>query len=161
MIVGMTESGKTTLAKKLAAEYKASGYGVRVYDPLSDDGWNADFQTADERQFLQAYFQSKNCRVFVDECHEVAGNHDKIIHATATRGRHYGHRNFYIAQRPTMIAVNIRSQCKHIYTFFQSPEECKVMAREFGNQDLKQACELSEGEYLYCTPHTSQHGKVF
>jgi DNA helicase HerA-like ATPase len=55
LILGMTESGKTTLAKRLAQHYKSRGIGVIVLDPLNDD-WPCDFKTADPDEFLRVYW---------------------------------------------------------------------------------------------------------
>ena len=48
LILGMTMSGKTTLAKRLAAHYTQNGINVVVLDPMYDPEWEADFTTADE-----------------------------------------------------------------------------------------------------------------
>lgn len=39
LFIGMTQSGKTTLAKRLAHEYVSRGISVIILDPLNDPGW--------------------------------------------------------------------------------------------------------------------------
>jgi len=41
----MTESGKTTLAKKMIPLYQSKNIEILVLDPLGDRNWQADFIT--------------------------------------------------------------------------------------------------------------------
>ena len=66
LILGMTESGKTTIAKELAKRLKSSGHPVIVLDPMHD-AWEADFQTDDQNEFLNVFWQAQKCHVFIDE----------------------------------------------------------------------------------------------
>jgi signal recognition particle GTPase len=109
LIVGQTNTGKTTLALKMCEAWKRAGFVTLVLDPTLDTRWRGmtDLHTADKETFLRAYFNSRNARVFIDESIEVASNSDKDIIYTATRGRHYGHCNVYISQRANSVARNI------------------------------------------------------
>lgn len=156
LILGMTESGKTTLAKKLASNYRANGVSVLVLDPLSDPSWDCDFRTSDVDEFLAAFWASRSCAVFVDEAGDSAGQHDKDMQKTATRGRHWGHRCHYISQRGTMINRTIRDQCSHIFLFGTALEDCKTHALEWNAPKLLQAANFRQGEYF----HKSRFGDI-
>lgn len=162
LILGMTESGKTTLAKKMAAQFKANNIGVLVFDPLHDPNWPCDFKTDNQDAFLKVFWQSKSCVAFIDEAGESVGQHDKLMHATATRGRHWGHRCFYIAQRITQIAPIVRDQCSYLFLFNSSLSDAKIHANEWNHRELEQAHTLLQGEYFQCTRYTPvQKLKVF
>lgn len=151
LILGMTESGKTTLAKKLAARYKSAGLSILVYDPLSDPSWPADFRTSDVDAFLDTFWASRSCAAFIDEAGDCAGQHDKIMQKTATRGRHWGHRCHYISQRGTMINRTIRDQCSHLFLFGTSLEDCKVHSKEWNRPQLLDASKFKQGDFFHVT----------
>lgn len=147
LILGMTESGKSTLAKGLARNLKAKGYGVLVLDPLNDPEWQADFKTTDNEEFLKMFWDSRNCFAFIDEAGESVGKYNETMRQTATRGRHWGHSCFYISQRGTMIDSTVRAQCGHLYLFNSSADDCKTHANEWNRPELKSASGLARGEY--------------
>lgn len=155
LIAGITESGKTTLAKKMCAEYKARGIPVVVLDPMNDPEWLADFQTREPLEFLQMVKTSRNCACFVDEGSENAGRFDTEMHWTATKGRHLGHRLTYVCQRPTQISPNIRYNCSNVALFKVAMDDAKTVANDFGQEALKRATLLKQGEYLYCNGFSS------
>ncbi len=151
LILGMTESGKTTLAKKLAGIYKNSGFEVLVSDPLSDPSWPTEHRFSDVGQFLDCFWNSRTCAVFVDEAGDSAGQHDKVMQRTATRGRHWGHRCHYISQRGTMINRTIRDQCSHLFLFGTALEDCKIHAKEWNRPELLEAAKFKQGDYFHVT----------
>ena len=53
LIIGMTESGKTTLATEICRDYRARGIKTIVLDPMYDQRWDADFLTTDKARFLE------------------------------------------------------------------------------------------------------------
>ena len=75
MIIGMTESGKTTYAVNLAHKYKEFGIKTIVLDPLLDERWRVDFLTDDYDEFIEVitHPETKNCAAFIDESGESAG----------------------------------------------------------------------------------------
>lgn len=156
LIFGMTESGKTTLAKQLAAQFKAQGVGVLVLDPINDPGWQCDFRTADNEQFLQYFWNSRRCAVFIDESGEAVGKYDSLMIKTATRGRHWGHSLFYISQRGAQIAKTVRDQCRHLFLFTVSVADSKILANEFNQPELLEANKLLQGHYF----HASRFGQL-
>lgn len=151
LILGMTESGKTTLAKRLAANYKARGIGVLVLDPMGDPEWNADFQTNDVEEFLSVFWDSRKCAVFIDEAGEAVGQFDKVMHRTATKGRHWGHSCHYLSQRGAQIARTVRDQCSHLFLFTTALDDSKIHANEWNKPELRGANALQQGHYFHAT----------
>ena len=150
MILGQTLSGKSILAKRLAASYKAKGIKVIVHDPIGDPEWNADFQTANFDEFFNVYNNSRQCAVFYDEAGETCRDYSKEMTRTATRGRHRGHRNHYISQRATLILKTMRDQCTGLFLFNTSLEDCKVHSNEWNAPELKENGPfLKIGEYYH------------
>jgi len=149
LILGMTESGKTTLAKRMAAEYKARGVGVIVLDPLSDPGWDADFITANGDEFLETFWASRSCAVFIDESGDAVGKYDLAMQKTATRGRHWGHSVHYLTQRGAMISRTVRDQCSKLFLFNNGTEDCKIHIKEWNKPELIEAASFPPGHYFY------------
>lgn len=156
LIVGITESGKTTLARRLAASYKRQGYTILVLDPLRDPRWNADFITSDPQHFLEVFWKSRRCMVFMDEGGESVGRYDLAMQKTATRGRHMGHSCHYIAQNAVQIAPIIRDQCTHLFLFNSPMRSCKALAEEFNRPELLNGVNFKQGEYI----HAVKFGKL-
>tara|TARA_R110000782_G_scaffold263592_1_gene356313 strand:- start:5401 stop:5898 length:498 start_codon:yes stop_codon:yes gene_type:complete len=162
LILGMTESGKTMFAKELARQFKARGIGVLVLDPLNDPEWQCDFITSDPQEFLEVFWDSKSCMVFIDEAGDSVGRFNNEMRETSTKGRHWGHSVFYISQRATLINQTVRDQCGQLVLFNSSLEDCKIHANEWNRPELKSGNILAKGEYYQCgrfTPLTK--GRVF
>lgn len=150
LILGMSESGKTTLAKRLAAEYKKRGIKVGVLDPICDPEWGADFQTDDVEEFLSVFWNSRQCAYFVDEAGESVGRYDDVMIRTATRGRHWGHRVHYLSQRAQMLSPTVRGQCAQLFLFNISRDDSKILSAEFNKPELSKAPDLPKGHYFHC-----------
>jgi hypothetical protein len=151
LIVGMTESGKTTLAKRLAARYKSNGVPVIVLDSLNDPEWNGDFQTTDPDEFLRVFWASKRCACFIDEAGDAVGRYNTVMQRTATRGRHWGHAVHFISQRSIQLAPTVRDQCGHIFLLTSSVKDGKVHADEWNQPKLATCNQLKKGNYFHCT----------
>lgn len=149
LILGMTESGKTTLAKQLARQLKASGCGVIVLDPMNDPEWNADFQTTDGDEFLRVLWANRQLYAFIDESGEAVGKYDEEMRQTATRGRHWGHSLFYLSQRGAQLNATVRAQCRHLWLFTSARDDCKVLANEFNCPELLNATGLAQGHFFH------------
>lgn len=152
----MTESGKTTFARRLATRYKNNGRGVLVLDPLLDPRWNADFITDDQEHFLEVFWSNRECMAFLDEGSESVGRYDKAMQKTATRGRHWGHCCHFLCQDATQLAPIIRAQCRHLFLFCTSRKTGEKLAEEWNKDELKECGELKQGEFI----HAVRFGKT-
>lgn len=155
----MTESGKTTLAKRLAARYHQHEIPVLVLDSLNDPGWcPADtrdhtlfFQTTDPDEFLKVFWSSRRCVAFIDEAGDAVGRYNLVMQRTATRGRHWGHSVHFISQRGVQIAPTVRDQCGHLFLLTSSIADGRVHANEWNRPELLQCNALGKGNYFHCT----------
>ncbi len=151
LILGMTESGKTTLAKQIAVLAKRRKVGVIVLDPMHDPEWVCDFKTEDQDEFLQVFWKSRQCVAIIDEAGESVGQFDKVMHKTATKGRHWGHSVYYVSQRGVLIARTVRDQCSHLWLFTTALEDSKIHANEWNQPELKTAPQLPQFEFFHVT----------
>lgn len=178
LIFGMTESGKTTLAKQMCRGYFAQGYGVLVLDPMCDPGWKPEspdgmdlehkyqlkkrfYQTDDPDEFLRVFWDSRACMVFIDEAGDVVGQYDLAMRQTATKGRHWGHCVHYLSQRGAQLSPTVRGQCEHMFLFTTARQDCELFAREWNKPELVEAAQLPRLEFFHVQRYAPlQRGKV-
>ena len=151
LIVGMTESGKTTLAKRLANRFRSKGVGVLVLDPMHDPEWSADFQTSDPGQFLDVCRRSTSCALFVDEAGAAIGRYDAQYDWLATRSRHFGHSCHFLTQRGAQLNPTVRGQCSGIALFAVNRADADLYAKEWNCDLLRSAPTLQRGEFIWAT----------
>lgn len=155
LIVGMTESGKTTLAKQFCKSSQDDGIKTIVLDPMHDV-WNADYQTDNTADFLDMFFSSRNCNVFIDEAGEMIGHYDELMKRVATKGRHWGHNVYFLTQRSPQLSPTVRGQCRHLFLFVSDFAACKIHAQELNCPELVQAVNFEVGEFF----HKPRHGEL-
>ena len=146
LITGVTESGKTTLAKRLCWSYSRRGIRTVVLDPLSDPGWNSNYCSTNPVEFLDIVKRSRSCAVFIDESGEMIGHYNDEMFWLATRGRHYGHNCHFITQRPAQISPNVRNQCLKLFLFTVSKDDAKLLSNEWNKPELLEANMLRQFE---------------
>jgi len=157
MILGQTTSGKTTLAKHMAKSFRAQGLGVIVHDPVNDPEWECDSRETNFSAFISRYWASRGCVAFFDEAGETASEHLQEMTKTATRGRHWGHKNIYIAQRGALIPRTLRDQCSELFLFGSGLEDCKIHAAEWNAPVLREnGPKLARGEFY----HVARMGSI-
>lgn len=148
LIVGVGESGKTTLANRLI---KDSPIPVFIRDPVGAN-WekcNARFDSSNELRLLLDKQNKQPCIVVVDEAAEFFRVGQADNHWIFTRGRHDAMLPIAIAQRIKMMAPNIRDQATDLYVFESSIEASEIMAEDYNCPELSNACELSQGEFFH------------
>jgi hypothetical protein len=148
LILGITDTGKTTLAFKIAAMQKAQGRKVLVLDPDIRSAWNADFITDDPEYYLATVKLNKSCALFIDEGGQMIGRYAGAMQWLATNSRKWGHKAHFIAQRATQLDKTIRTQCTNLFLFKQSVGDCKVLSDEFVCHSLMSAYSLKKGEFF-------------
>ena len=151
LIIGGTESGKTTLAKRIVGAAKNEGLLSIVYDPLANTDWGAEYQTDNEELFLRCVWASRNCLIFCDEAGETVQRYNPDMAKIFTRGRHYGHSCFALAQKSTQINPLVRDQCGAVYLFGCGLPTAKTLAEECIEPELLRPAENGwvRGKYIY------------
>ncbi len=152
LIVGMTESGKSTLAKQIMrANRDAQRSQSILLDPMSDPEYCADFRTTDADAFLDMVWDSQSCDVYIDEAGDMVGRYDTTMQQIATKGRHWGHNAFFVTQRGAQLSTTVRAQCRHLFLFTSAKDDCKVLANEFNQPELLNANSLPQFHFYHAT----------
>lgn len=160
LIVGITESGKTTLAKKLAEIHVKQGFGVFVLTSVFDS-WPKGVKVYDDQEkFLKTFWNSKKCFVFIDEGGETIGRYNKSMEQTATKGRHYGHSVYFMGQRASLLNMTVRGQCSQLFCFSQGNKDCDLLAEEWNQPELRSASMLERGT-CFVVKRFGDDGKPF
>ena len=148
LLLGMTESGKTSLAKQLIIAFQAKGIHCISLDPLGDPSFGADFVTADPGEFARIWKSSRSCACFIDEAGTV-GKFSGHIREAATKGRHWGHHFYFMSQKATQIEPLVRDQCGGLFLFRSGMQSRKTLAEEFDAPQLLEPLEMLQ--YHHCT----------
>lgn len=168
LILGMTESGKTTCAVRLCHAYYGRGLSQIVLDPMADPRWLPPnyndperaikrrtgespevFITSDPEIFLTTFWQSKGCMVFIDESGDMVGKYDQAMQKTATKGRHWGHCVHFLSQRGAQVNKTVRDQCSVLFLFSSGRKDAEIHAEEWNQPQLLDAPKLRRGEYFH------------
>ena len=147
-IIGVTGSGKTTLAMGLAQRAKSP---CLVLDPIGDPRWKATGATIlhDREQFMESVKRSHGCVIIVDESAELIGQYNSETFWLTTRGRHMGHSVVLISQRANQIAKTVRDQCSHIFAFRISMRDAKTLSDDWADASLEEAASLPQYHCLW------------
>ena len=135
LIVGITGSGKTHFARRMAARSRR----VKIfYDPTMSflPGGAKDWRDVCARtpaEFSAAVYADgvTNCDIFVDEGDELfsqATPHRWLLQ----RGRHLGFRVVLISQRPALLDTTCRYQCGRAVVFRCNPTDYKSVLPIYG-----------------------------
>lgn len=154
LICGVTESGKTTLARALANKLAQSGAGIIVYDPVNSStaggGWpDSAIIFDDENEFFDYVSRDdvKNAHIFIDEAGDIFNIGKRDNFWLLTRGRHFGFNIFMIAQRPKMLAPSARTQASVAYLFRLSPDDLREIGQDFGHGGIEKII-LDKGDFV-------------
>lgn len=154
LFVGVTLSGKTTLARYISRELRAQGHTVIVYDPVGSStaggDWGAGAHVfSEEQQFLTMMEDPRtmHAHVFVDEA-DIVFNHGRPENRwLLTRGRHFGFSMNILSQRPSLLDPTVRGQCTRLYMFRLAKADRKLLGEEKGFDDFG-AYDLDAGEFI-------------
>jgi hypothetical protein len=148
-ILGQGRSGKTTLAKQLAAGFRQGGVGVLALT-LPHDTWEpASWQTSDPERFVAMFNRAERCACFMEFSDAGVGKFAKPFEDMFTKGRHRGHRMFAIAQRHTQISPLIRDQWDAFWLFSCGKKTAETLAEEFGDDAILEAVTYPRYQYLF------------
>ena len=166
LYAGVTQSGKTTLARHHARILADAEYDVAVYDPVgtatAGGGWPEKARMFDSAEQLLRWIEKHRADperpafVFIDESADILGHGETHAHWMPRRVRH---QNIYlrlIAQRPKMLPPSVRTQCAHAYVFRLASDDMRLLLSDFGHDlgDID-AKELDSGDYLVLISGTS------
>jgi tRNA uridine 5-carbamoylmethylation protein Kti12 len=147
LLVGMTQSGKTTLAKLIAWRLKEQGHPVAVLDPFEDESWKADFITSNSEEFLEKMQHLKDHFIFVDETAQSIGRYNEPMNWLATTARHLGHSSFFICHRFTQLDPVIRANAERSFVFATDRASAEMLAMEWNQPELIGLPKFRKGQF--------------
>lgn len=152
---GVTQSGKTTLARHHARLLCDVGYDVVIYDPVLTETAGGDWFPEnqknndakrlifhDSEKFLKwlvaakAENDERPIFVFVDESADIFGHQNTDANWLPRRVRHQGIYLRLISQRPKMLPPNVRSQTAHCYMFRLASDDAKMVLADYGHDNI-------------------------
>ncbi|RRJ97873.1 hypothetical protein Ga0100231_005315 [Opitutaceae bacterium TAV4] len=149
-ILGQTGSGKSHLAKHKASHLKASGIGVLVLHmdiepwPLACHSW----QTDDPAEFLRMFWAARNCACFMELADAEVDKYDLGFHRCFTKGRHFGHRCFFVSQRAAQVHPAIREKLHIPCAVFCSSGPGEVVVKRVQRSRVAQGSEPATSLFL-------------
>lgn len=146
---GITESGKTFGAQQIATAAYHTGKGVLVLHKELEPWPFASWQTSDPELFLRMFWAARNCLVFIEMSDAEIARNDVAFHRCFSKGRHAGHRCFFITQYPTTVHPTIRSNCHSVFLFSCAPPAAKIWAEEFNEPLLLTAPSLPQYHFIH------------
>lgn len=148
-IFGISLSGKTTLAKKISAQYARIGRASLVLDPFLEDWGRHAAVTADEEKFWETVWKSRKMLVVVDECSTTIRREKELI-PVFTSLRHLDHKLLVIGHHGSDLLPVMREQLDTVYLFRQNEKSAKYWVEKFADERVLESTSLSRYEYLYC-----------
>lgn len=156
LIVGISYSGKTNFAKRLAAEQAS----VIVFDPLKSSGWPQHAQKySDPEHFLKVMETAQSAHVFVDESKLLWDANPKEADRLLYNRRHQGLLIYLIAQRTNMIPPNGRNMCSRVFAFKQNKFDADILALE-KTPEFKKLPFLDSGHFIGSNGFETSHYKL-
>lgn len=148
-VLGMSLSGKTTLAKHISAQYwRKKNMRSFVLDPNGEIYGSHALVFQDEEKFWETVWKTRDALVIVDEAAETI-NSDKTLVPVFTRLRHLNHKLLVIGHRATNLLPIMREQIDTVYLFRQSEKSAAFFAETFSEPRLLEATKLPKYQYIY------------
>lgn len=169
LFVGVTLSGKTTLARAVSRALRSRGQSVIVFDPMrtptAGGDWGEGAHIFDQEEaFLTMMGDDRVMRahIFVDEADMVFNHARRENFWMLTRGRHYGFEMNLISQRPKLLHPTCRDQCTRMYMFRLPINDRVELGRDKGHDHFAEY-DLDAGEFLVANSASREiaRGNVF
>jgi hypothetical protein len=168
LYTGVTQSGKTTMARLISRQLAAQGQTGIVFDPMgthtAGGGWGFKEIHHDPYVFLERLEDPKltKAHVFVDEAHKLLGHEMKENFWMMTEGRHFGLFMHILTQRPNKVHPDVRSQCERCYMFRLAQDDAAEIGKDYGHSGVHKIS-LDKGDFLLFNSGSAaiQRGNVF
>tara|TARA_R110000803_G_scaffold188111_1_gene250512 strand:+ start:3766 stop:4386 length:621 start_codon:yes stop_codon:yes gene_type:complete len=133
-IIGMTESGKSTLAHSIALNYMKAGIPVIVLEPRKSIQWPCTFQTDSLEEFLSVAKRSRKCAIFCEESGRFGRDPDFAW--LFTESRQEGHVFHYLSQYHAQVPPIARTNCLRLALFLVGKKSAIQWADDFGQPEI-------------------------
>ena len=155
LIVGMTESGKSSLARAMAKEYANVGHRPIVLDVTRNREWGPTAIIFDDPDKMLEYVKDpRQCLrqpLFLEEAGLSLDRCQSQFLWFTTFSRHHGMRCHIVAQRAEMVNKTVRSQCANLAAFGLAFDDAKAYAREFNGPEIMKCTTFRPGTYIHKT----------
>ena len=158
LFIGVSLTGKTTLARHHANILDKANYDLVVYDPVQtttiNGSWPANAKiitSPEEFHKLVDRLQGTPDRpvfLFVDESADIFGHSETHAHWIPRRIRHQNVYLRLIAQRPKMLHPDVRTQCAVAYQLRLARDDARMICADFGHGPEVYNIQLDKGDCL-------------
>lgn len=149
-VFGTTESGKTTLAKKLALQFWLQRK-IRslVLDPHNESWGEHALVSTDEKAFWETVWKTNGCLIVVDEASTTI-NRDSELIPLFTKLRHNQHHLIVIGHSGRDLLPSMRQAINMLFLFRQSKKAAEGWAEMFTENGLMESTTLGQYEFIRC-----------
>ncbi len=166
LFIGVTLSGKTTLAREFSRKLLEHKKLVAVYDPLgtatAGGDWGEGALIFSDREKFLDFVHSDACvnyHIFVDEAHHVFHHTMGENFWMLTEGRHHGMYFYLISQRPKKIHPDVRTGCAVCYMFRLAQDDAKEIGADYGHSNIHKE-NLDKGDFLVLNSGSAEFSRA-
>jgi hypothetical protein len=156
---GITQSGKTTLARFHARILAKAGYDVVAYDPVltatAGGGWPEKTLILTTPKDLHLFLDKARGTdehpifLFVDEAPDIFAHTEVHSKWIPRKVRHQKIFLRLLATRPLEVHPGTRSACTHCYMFMLDIDDAKQVAKNYAVWDQISEIKLDRGDFLF------------
>ncbi len=176
LVIGMTESGKSSLLKELGSSLREAGQEVIACNPTGEAGYTrrdkygragAEWETRDPAELVREahkrfYADRKKRRFLItDEAYEIFPRGGSENLWLVTSGRHVGFTVIAGTQASQQIEPRARTQFGGLYCFRCALTDAKFAADQWGKRELLGAPDLPTGHYFRVAEGQLTRGRAF
>lgn len=166
LYTGVTQSGKTTLARAVSRALDEKGARIAVLDPMltltAGGGWGKNALVFDDTEKFLDFVHSEECvntHLFIDEAHNIFKHTELENMWLLTEGRHYWLTLHLMTQRPKKIHPDARTNCGRCYMFRLAQDDAKEIGADFGFSDVHKQ-ELDRGDFLILNSGSAEYSRA-
>ena len=139
LILGASESGKSSIAKHLVKLYQTTtDKPVLVCDPMGYEWEHADFVTTDINVLLEKAQVLENCFIFIDEAQTTIGNYPKEKIWFTAQSRHNRHSVAIAAHRSVHVSRDMVPHFNLFYLLSQTRKDALEMSEHLNDENVKE-----------------------
>ena len=165
--IGCTGSGKTFAARHVAKQYLTLNCDVLALHK-EDEAWHKDEQTIqtcypelfldliESRDITNDVWASKNrfdlikgYVAFMEMADSDADKYDVRFHKLFRKGRHKGHKFFFLSQRAQTVHPDIRENTSELFLFSCYHKAAKLWSEELNDDILLKASKLPRHSFYH------------
>lgn len=147
LVIGVTESGKSTYCKFLCEALTRKGNHTCVLNPFGETDWHCDAQSPDP-DTVMAYCHSLGKRsVFLDEAGDSLAREPRFDWFTSG-SRHKGNSVYVISQRCNDLTPRLRNNCTELVVFSCEADDAGFLAKKYRDKRIVAAAKFRPGQFF-------------